>query len=201
MQGSDVDEQREELARKQPGGDHPALALAADEAQRGQVNPSQNDVGGASEIEALRAQVRRLETELERYRTHAERTSRLFLAVTDYATWIREQARHDAQLALRKANARAEKLMATARELERTERELARRQTELERLEALTDQTRTRLSAFLTTGLEVLEAEVEAGPNDPGFGQGDLQKTLHKQLSEASEQAPARFPAIETPEA
>ncbi len=201
MQGSYIDEQREGLARKQPGGDHPALALGRDEGRRGHVERSQDDVGGASELEALRAQVRRLEAELERYRTHAERTSRLFLAVTDYATWVREQARHDAQLALRKARARAEKLMATARELERTERELARRQTELERLEALTDETRTRLSAFLTTGLEVLEAEVEAGRNDPGFGQGDLRKTLHKQLSGASEQQPARLSAIEAPEA
>ena len=148
--------------------------------------------GPVRDHEDMRAKVRRLEAELERYRAHAERTSRLFLAVTDYAAWVREQARHDAELALRKARARAEKLMATARELERTERELARLQTELERLEALTDETRTRLSTFLTTGLEMLNAEVEAGPNDPGSGQDDLQETLHKQLSGASEQAPAR---------
>ena len=54
----------------------------------------------------LLAQVRRLEVELARYREHAQRTSKLFLSATKYAEWVRENARRDAELALRKARAR-----------------------------------------------------------------------------------------------
>ena len=106
--------------------------------------------------EALVAEVRRLELELERYRSHAERTSKLFQSVTGYAEWVRERAREDAELALRKARARVEKLDAVARDLEHTERELVAARDELARLQRLTAETRARLAAFLTSGLDAL---------------------------------------------
>ena len=135
----------------------------------------------------LLGKVQALELDLERYRMHAERTSKLFLAATKYAEWVRENARQDAQLALRKANARVERLELTAERLASTEAELVRKQEELERLEALTEETRARLSAYLTAGLEALSASVESGP---GAGErpalGDLQDTLHRQLTSTS---------------
>lgn len=129
--------------------------------------------------------MQRLELELERYRTHAERTSKLFLSAANYAQWVRESARRDAELALRKARAKVQQLEATAAALELTERELARRQEELARLEVLTEETRTQLSAFLAASLEALSIEGEpeqAGGMQPA---GDLQETLHGRLPSA----------------
>jgi len=159
------------------GGDHPASAPGGRDTPR-------------PERDELLAEVRRLEAELERYRTHAERTSKLFLSSTKYAERVRENARRDAELALRKASARVERLKLTASELEWTESELVRRQDELARLQALTDETRTRLSAFLTAGLRALSTEVGPGDEDGTKPElGDLQDTLHRQL--ASTSAPA----------
>jgi predicted RNase H-like nuclease (RuvC/YqgF family) len=140
----------------------------------------------------LRAEVQRLTAENERYRAHAERTSRLFLAATDYAEWVRESARRDAELALRKARARVEHLEATARGLEQAEQERARLQGELARLQTMVDETRTRLSTFLAAGLEALNTEGsadEASTHDPR--PGDLQDTLHRQLPSTAQPEPA----------
>lgn len=131
------------------------------------------------EREELLARIGRLEHELERYRAHAERTSKLFLSVASYADWVRDNARHDAELALRKARAKAVKLEATAVALEDAERELAARQGELERLRRLTDETRTRLSAFLSAGLDALNTDVERRP--------DLQQTLRERVTVTSQ--------------
>ncbi len=128
-----------------------------------------------SEREELLAELQERELELEQYRAHAERTSKLFLSAANYADWVRENARRDAELALRKARAKADKLEATAAALEQSERELAARQHELARLEALTEESRARLSAFLSAGLEVLRLEVEPAQ--------DLQETLRERVS------------------
>lgn len=172
------DEQSTELSvvRQPASEDRPATA-AGDrvEAEDRFVSPPPERPG---EREELLARLGDLERELERYRTHAERTSTLFLSVANYADWVRENARHDAELALRKARAKAEKLEATADALEQTERELALRQHELARLQALTDDTRTRLSAFLTAGLDALRTEV-----DPAQ---DLQETLRGRVASTS---------------
>jgi len=135
-----------------------------------------------SEHEELLAEVQRLELELERYRAHAERTSKLFLSAANYAQWVRENARRDAELALRKARARVQQLEATADALEVTERELGLRQDELARLQVLTDEARTRLSAFLAAGLEALSIDVEPGQAGGAQPVGDLQETLHGRL-------------------
>lgn len=136
------------------------------------------------EREALIAEVQKLERELERYRAHAERTSKLFLSVANYADWVRDNARRDAELTLRKARARVERLEAAAAALERTERELVSRQAELARLQALTDETRARLSAFLNAGLEALSGDVEHVHQDvrpPPTD--DLRDALHGRLA------------------
>ena len=154
-----------------------------------------------SEHEELLAKVHRLEAELERYRAHAQRTSKLFLSATDYAQYVRERARRDAELALRKVRARVEKLTVTARELEQTEHELVRLKDELARLQALTDETRARLSAFLTTGLQIINAEVETGRADvPEPSLGDLDDTLHRQLVSTSASEPAPLGEVEVQE-
>ena len=154
-----------------------------------QTSPEGGDL--SRKHEELLAKVHDLELELARYRAHAERTSKLFLAATKYAEWVRENARRDAELALRKASARVEKLELTTDRLEWTEAELARRQGELARLDALTEETRTRLSAFLTAGLETLNKTVELQDEDGSRRPlGDLQDTLHNQLASTSASTP-----------
>lgn len=156
------------------------------------IEPKQEPVEQSSERGELLEKVHRLEAELDRYRAHAERTNKLFLSATNYAEWVRERARRDAEIALRKARAKAEKLGSTARELERTEVELVRARNELARLQAVTDETRTRLSAFLTAGLQVLNTEREAGQEDgPKPPLGDLPDTLQRQLAATPVSAPA----------
>jgi len=144
-----------------------------------------------SEHEELRAEVGRLEIELERYRARAERTSKVFLSATNYAERIRESARCDSDLALRKARTKVERLGLMAGELERTERELVRLHDELARLEALTGEARTRVRAFLAAGLQVLDTEPEAGERDsPTSALPDLPNTLQRQLAPPAVSAP-----------
>jgi len=164
VQGLGFEESSEvSVATGQGGEDHPVSPAT------GRDEPPQERAELPSERDELLAEVRRLEAELGRYRVHAERTSKLFLSAANYAEWARENARHDAEVALRKARARVEKLRETARELERTEGQLAHLRDELARLQALADETRTRLSAFLTAGLQALSTDVAAeqgnGPN------------------------------------
>ena len=141
----------------------------------------------APEGEALLARVRQLEMQLERHRKHAERTSKLFLSVSNYAEWVRESARRDAELALRKANARVERLNEKAIELERAEDELGRVRDELAHLQALTETTRAQLSAFLTAGLEALEGASTVVEDDPPKqAHGDLQHTLRERVTSTS---------------
>ena len=161
MQGLGVEESSEVLVVKQPAGEsHAASSKASRE------EPPRNGAGLPSEREAILAEVRRLEAELDRYRAHATRTSELFDSATHYAEWVRENARREAELALQKARERVELLGTRARKLERTEAELASRRDELARLQALTDETRTRLSTFLATGLQALTIQVAVGNRD-----------------------------------
>jgi len=152
-----------------------------------------------SDREELLADVQRLELELERYRAHAERTSKLFLSATNYAEWVRESARRDAEVVLRKARVRADKLEATARELERSESELVRLQEERATLQALTDETRAQLSAFLAAGLQALGTGVEPRQEDsPQPAVDDLQEALHRQAASTSTSPPTPLGDIET---
>jgi cell division septum initiation protein DivIVA len=143
----------------------------------------------------LRARIQQLEHELARYREHAQRTSKLFLFATDYADSIRQSARRDATLALRKARERA------ARILGDLENERKQAEDELRRLQALTDETRTRLTAFTTAALHVLNAQVETGLDNASEGAlGDLQDVLRTQLTTASDSAETALPTAGTQE-
>ena len=104
-----------------------------------------------TEHERLLAEVRRLQVELERYRDHAQRTSKLFLSVTNYADWVRENARGDAELAFAKRGPGRE--LNRARASWNGPRQLARVQTSL-RAFSLDDGDAIRLSAFLDAGLQ-----------------------------------------------
>jgi cell division septum initiation protein DivIVA len=146
------------------------------------------------EREELLAKVARLEAEFERYRAHAQRTRRMFQAATGYAEWVKENARRDAELTLRKARARADKTLGKlAQERERSERELARLQT-------LTAETRTRLSAFTAIALQVLEAQGVEGVQAYGASHpwhptldDDLKDALGSQPAAAAQQAAAEL--------
>lgn len=185
--------EREELTGRAEPMDEPVGALpetvesTADERREVRAEPPIAPPRPVSAREdELLAQVHRLEVELERYREHAQRTSKLFLSTTKYVEWVRENARRDSELALRKARARVEKLDASARELERTELELVQAREELARLQALTDETRARLSAFLEAGLQVLNRDATASPETGSGELGDLEDTLQGRVAATS---------------
>lgn len=200
MRRFDVEGPRGVGAVDEPGGDpHPGtVSNNRDEARQERPKPPREQAEPANDLDDPLAEMRRLKVELARYRQHAERTSKVFLSVTNYAEWVRENARRDAELALRKARAKVQKLERAARDLERTEADLARVHDELARLQTLTDETRARLSAFLTTGLQVLNRELAAGQEDaPNTALGDLQNTLQERLASTSLPAPARASDVE----
>ena len=178
--GSDVDK---------PGTD-PLLEAIQEDHEEGRQR-----LAPATELAVALAKVRRLEAELQRYREHAERTSRLFASVTRYAEWVRENARRESELALRKARTRVDKLNRTTSELERTESQLAGMQDELARLQALSDETRARLSGFLTAALQALRIEPEDEGDETSSARGDLQDTLQERLISAS--PPTHTPVTE----
>ncbi len=193
--------------RDRNDGDHPAVAEPAPgrngpgyvaSARNGEPPLEWNEIMSEHD-ELLRAQllerIDRLERELERHRELAQQTSRLFLFATNYADSIRERARRDAEVALRKARERATKIVGDA------ESDRRHAENELLRLQALTDETRKRLSAFTTAALQVLNAEVETGRDNVSERTlGDLQDALQSQLSPASGSAPRAFPSAGSPE-
>ena len=194
--GRSVESPSDGSVASEPGGDpspepdptgHAERRQEPGEPPREQMTLVNDRVAPMSEHERLLAKVRKLEVELERYRKHAQRTSKLFLSVTNYVDWVRESARRDAELALRKARARVEKLNKTAIELERAEDELARVRHELAHLQHLADATRERLSAFLTLGLQALHRDDAAAQDDsPDLALSDLQATLRTRLTSTS---------------
>jgi hypothetical protein len=83
------------------------------------------------------------------------------MSAMNHAIAIRENARREAELTLRKARAEAEKLKIGA------ERERDDAQRELLRLRRITEQMRSGLSALLTSKMEELRLETE-GATDSG---------------------------------
>jgi hypothetical protein len=75
-----------------------------------------------------------------------------------------------------------------------------RMQDELARLQALTDETRARLSAFLTAGLQALNSkrEDEAGEGLPA--RANLEDTLQEQVVSASAPTPTPVTEVENPQ-
>jgi hypothetical protein len=81
--------------------------------------------------------------------------------------------------------------------LERTESELERVQDELARLQALTDETRARLSAFLTAGLQALNSKRDDEAGEASPAPGNLQDTLQERLMSASPPTPTPVTEVE----
>jgi len=131
---------------------------------------------------------KRLEAEIERYRSHAQRTSKLFLHATDYAAWLRGNARRDAELALSKARARAEEIVGDAvRERQRAERELVR-------LQELASQTRERIKELTLDALRLLDAPSDEKPAtpepEPQRSHDDLEHVLRQGLPSSGGESP-----------
>jgi hypothetical protein len=136
--------------------------VAEDAAPAPQEVPSGVERG--AELDDLRARVAALEGELARYRDREEQASKTLLVAATHAMRVREDARRDATLALKKARAQADEMLGG---LERRRAELER---EVERLRQATDETRAVLAGFLSNALETLgpggDAPVDASLRD-----------------------------------
>jgi cell division septum initiation protein DivIVA len=110
------------------------------------TTPSVNDSG-------LRRRIEELETELNSYRQREKLLVDTLLSATRHATVIRESARRDAELALRKARIEA----AERRETAEVERDRA--MAELLRLRQVTQRMQNGLSTFLAATVEELRRE------------------------------------------
>jgi hypothetical protein len=108
-----------------------------------------------SDWEELGRRIDQLERELERHREHEQLAVQTLRSATSHAAAIRESARRDAELTLRKSRAEAEKRKA------RIERERDDARNELLRLRQVTEQMRRGLTAFLTAKVEELRLEGE----------------------------------------
>ena len=131
------------------------------------------------ELSQTHERMRRLAATVERYQEHAQRTSKLFIHATDYAARVRESARRDAELALRKSRARADEVLAdVVRERARTEREILR-------LRALARETRTRLTEITVGALRSLDPSEPAAPLPE-----DLPDALRRELAASRDPRP-----------
>jgi cell division septum initiation protein DivIVA len=111
--------------------------------------------GGATGLDELQLRIDQLEVELERYRSQEQLLAKTLVSATSYGTVIRENARREAELALRKARGEAERLKVRAER----ERDDARR--ELLRLRRITEQMRNGLSEFLMAKVDELQVEID----------------------------------------
>jgi cell division septum initiation protein DivIVA len=118
-----------------------------------------------SDWEELGSRVEQLERELERYREDEQLALKTLRSATSHATAIRESARREAELTLRKAQAEAEKRKTGV------ERERDDARNELLRLRRITEQMRRGLSEFLTAKVEELRLESEEDVPVSGQGQ------------------------------
>jgi cell division initiation protein len=111
------------------------------------------------ECSKLRAQVAQLEADLAGHREQEQLVSKTLLEASSHATTIREKAREEAELILRKARERHGERAALT---ERAERERANVERELLRLRQLAQETQHRLAGFLTETLAQLRPEGES---------------------------------------
>ena len=109
--------------------------------------------------EQLHGRISRPEAEPGHPRSQEQLLAKTLMSATNHAIAIRESARREAELTLRKARAEAEKIKAGA------ERERDAAQRELLRLRRITEQMRSGLSAFLTSKVEELRLETEGATN------------------------------------
>jgi cell division septum initiation protein DivIVA len=117
-----------------------------------------------SDWEELGRRIDQLERELGQYREDEQLAVKTLRSATSHATAIRESARREAELTLRKARAEAEKRKSIV------ERERDDARNELLRLRRVTEQMRMGLTAFLTEKVEELRLESEE--DEPASDQG-----------------------------
>ena len=135
-----------------------------------------------SDSEELGRRIDQLERELERHREHEQLAVKTLRSATSHAIAIRESARREAELTLRKARAEAEKRKIVS------ERERVDAKNELLRLHRITEQMRRGLSEFLTAKVEELRLESEEDLQASGRKQ-DLEAVLGSAV-EARESEP-----------
>lgn len=105
--------------------------------------------------EELYRQIEKLEADLSHFRDKEQHLVSTLLSANSHAIALRESARRDAELLLRKARAEARKRnVAVERARDDAEQELLR-------LRRITEQMRRGLSGFLTAKLEELQLEAE----------------------------------------
>jgi cell division septum initiation protein DivIVA len=126
---------------------------------RGIYHPCVDEADGprafsAGERTELLREIERLEADLARYEETEEQLVRTLVSATTHAAAIRESARREAELMLRKASAEVERRKAAA----------DRERGELLRLRRITEQTRQGLAGLLTAKLEELQLDVEDEP-------------------------------------
>jgi cell division septum initiation protein DivIVA len=136
----------------------------------------------------LRQEIERLQTDLSRYTEQEQHLFRTLVSATSHAAAIRESARREAELMLRKASAEVERRKAAA----------DRERRELLRLRRITEQTRRGLAGLLTAKLEELQLDVE---DEPPLAQheAELAAALESGL-ERNLEGVAFEPALATPE-
>jgi hypothetical protein len=135
------------------------VAAAADQLQvlhRGIYHPCVDEADGPrafspGERTELLREIERLEADLTRYEETEEHLVRTLVSATTHAAAIRESARREAELMLRKARAEVERRKAAANQERR----------ELIRLCRITEQTKRGLAGLLTAKLEELQLDIE----------------------------------------
>jgi DivIVA protein len=154
------------------------------------VSDHHDGVGASTgeEWERVRQRIVDLEGELERYREREELVTKTLLSAVSHATAIRDDARREAELTLRKAKGKAAQRRADALR----EQDEARR--ELMRLLRITDQMRRGLSDFLAEKVDELRPEAENNAAS-SQAQAELDAALEDAMKQkATVAAPSRVP-------
>jgi hypothetical protein len=167
----------------------PAMSLS-DRLPRSKHSYDCYDPAATDELFAeLTAKQAELEAELARYRLQEQLVSKTLLSAMSYAMRIREDARREAELVLRKTRAETAKQAAAAERAERGRNDAER---ELLRLRQITQEMQAGLSTFLTAKLQQLESEAEdeaqpktedGAPQPPSAA--DIDQTLANALEAA----------------
>lgn len=156
---------------------------------RGIYDPSVGEAGlypPRGEGTDLRREIERLQADLSRYRGIEQQLVDTLLSATSHAAVIRESARRDAELMLRKARAEVERRKAAAEQERR----------ELLRIRRITEQTKRGLAGLLTAKLEELQLDAQEEPplagQEPDLAaalERGLQRDLHRTGSSESRTA------------
>lgn len=150
-----------------------------------------HSASASGELTELRRKIERLQADLSRYTETEQRLARTLVSATTHATAIREGARREAELMLRKASA----------EVERRRAAVDRERRELLRLRQIAEQTKRGLAGLLTAKLEELQLDVEDKPPLAGHEtqlaaalEGRLERNLQRTTSERPSATPEPQP-------